>query len=238
VVASLDKLLVDQGVLGLDLLFDERLDDLRRTAGQLSLDHFAGGPVDGNEIPLPDGSAVDFHGAVSVVDVQRRTSHHAGFSHTPGDQGGVGGHPAAGGQDSFGGVHPVDVFGGGFDADENILLPLFGQFHGPFRVEDRDPAGRARSGIQTFGQELSGFDGFRLGLGVEDRRQKLIQGVGVDAGIAVFLSISFSPTISTAIRRAAKAVRFPLRVWSIQSFPCWMVNSMSCMSLKCFSSRW
>ncbi len=39
-----------------------------------------------------------------------------------------------------------------------------------------------------------------------------------------------SDTMSTAIRRAARPVRLPTRVWSIQSLPCSMVNSVSHMS--------
>ena len=40
----------------------------------------------------------------------------------------------------------------------------------------------------------------------------------------------FSPTMSTAILRAARPVRLPTRVWSIHSLPCSMVNSVSHMS--------
>ena len=36
--------------------------------------------------------------------------------------------------------------------------------------------------------------------------------------------------MSTAMRSAAAPVRLPTRVWSIQSFPCSMVNSVSHMS--------
>ena len=45
------------------------------------------------------------------------------------------------------------------------------------------------------------------------------------------LVIRPSSTMSQAIFTAALAVRLPVRVCSIQSRPCWMVNSMSCMSL-------
>ena len=45
---------------------------------------------------------------------------------------------------------------------------------------------------------------------------------------------SFS--ISMAMRRAAAAVRLPARVCSIHSLPCSMVNSMSHISRKWFSS--
>ncbi len=40
----------------------------------------------------------------------------------------------------------------------------------------------------------------------------------------------FWVVISTAIRSAAAPVRLPTRVWSIQSFPCSIVNSVSHMS--------
>ena len=39
-----------------------------------------------------------------------------------------------------------------------------------------------------------------------------------------------SSTMFTAIRKAASGVRLPTRVWSIQSLPSSMVNSMSHMS--------
>ena len=42
--------------------------------------------------------------------------------------------------------------------------------------------------------------------------------------------MSGSVVISTAMRSAARPVRLPVRVWSIQSLPCSMVNSVSSMS--------
>mmetsp|Transcript_14086 Transcript_14086/g.33213 ORF Transcript_14086/g.33213 Transcript_14086/m.33213 type:complete len:403 (+) Transcript_14086:829-2037(+) len=50
------------------------------------------------------------------------------------------------------------------------------------------------------------------------------------------LEISPSWNISTAMRMAAGPVRFPLRHCSMKRMPSWMVNSMSCMSLKWRSS--
>ena len=41
---------------------------------------------------------------------------------------------------------------------------------------------------------------------------------------------AFASSFSVAMRKAAAAVRFPTRVWSIQSLPRSIVNSMSCMS--------
>ncbi len=49
-------------------------------------------------------------------------------------------------------------------------------------------------------------------------------------------AMSPSSHISTAMRTAAAPLRFPVRVWSIHSRPSSIVNSMSCMSRKCFSS--
>ncbi len=43
--------------------------------------------------------------------------------------------------------------------------------------------------------------------------------------------ISFSSTISTAMRTPAKPVRLPLRHWSMYRTPFSIVNSMSCISL-------
>ena len=49
--------------------------------------------------------------------------------------------------------------------------------------------------------------------------------------------MSFSFTISQAMRTAATPVRLPLRVWSMKSLPFSTVNSKSCISRKCFSSE-
>ena len=46
-----------------------------------------------------------------------------------------------------------------------------------------------------------------------------------------------SSTRSTAIVTMARPVRLPERVCSTQSLPCWTVNSTSCISPKCSSSR-
>ena len=60
---------------------------------------------------------------------------------------------------------------------------------------------------------------------------------GSQRSTAVFSSISPSRSMSMAILTIAAPVRLPLRHWSIQSLPSWIVNSMSCMSLK-YCSRW
>src|ERR1041385_8821191 len=54
--------------------------------------------------------------------------------------------------------------------------------------------------------------------------------------MAVFQSINPSFSISIAKRTAARPVRLPLRVWSMNNLPSWIVNSKSWTSLKCASS--
>ena len=54
---------------------------------------------------------------------------------------------------------------------------------------------------------------------------------GLTRSKAVFLFISPSSTMSTAILMAAEPLRFPTRVCSIQRRPSCMVNSISCISL-------
>ena len=53
---------------------------------------------------------------------------------------------------------------------------------------------------------------------------------------AVAWLMSFSSSMSIAMLSAAVPVRLPTRHCSIQSLPSWIVNSMSSMSVKCFSS--
>mmetsp|Transcript_29085 Transcript_29085/g.81398 ORF Transcript_29085/g.81398 Transcript_29085/m.81398 type:complete len:301 (+) Transcript_29085:1433-2335(+) len=60
--------------------------------------------------------------------------------------------------------------------------------------------------------------------------------LGVTMSSDAPLSTRPSWTRSKATLTAARPVRFPLRVCSIQSLPSSMVNSMSCMSLKFFSN--
>ena len=59
---------------------------------------------------------------------------------------------------------------------------------------------------------------------------------GLTLNKASFFDIRRSSTMSVAIFIDAIPVLLPVLVWSIQSFLFSMVNSISCMSLKCFSS--
>ena len=56
------------------------------------------------------------------------------------------GHAAAGGDDALGGVHAVDVFGAGLDADEDDGFALGGAHLGFVGVEDGGAAGGTGAG--------------------------------------------------------------------------------------------
>ena len=64
------------------------------------------------------------HGAGGVIDAQRAGAGDAGLAHAARDHRGVRGHAAAGGEDAFGRVHAVDVFGRGFDPHQDDLLAV------------------------------------------------------------------------------------------------------------------
>ena len=135
-------------------------------------------------------------------------------------------HAAGAGEDAFGDVHAADVGRLGFAADEDDLLAagdaLLGFFGGEGDLADR----RARRGRQALGDARS-CSAFGSNVGCSSWSSD----AGSTRRIAVFSSISFSFTMSTAIFTAACAVRLPLRVCSMNSLPFSIVNSKSCTSL-------
>ena len=100
-------------------------------AGQLRLDHFdlagqhlAGGAVDGDEVAFFEALSAGRHGAGIVIDAQRACAGDAGLAHAARDHRRVRGHAAAGGEDAFGRVHAVNVFGRGFHPHQNDFLAV------------------------------------------------------------------------------------------------------------------
>ena len=79
-----------------------------------------------------------------VIDLDVAAAGHAAFAHAARHNRRVGGHAAAGGQDALGGVHAVDVFGRGFDADQDDLAAELGLCLGLVGGEDDLAGGRAR----------------------------------------------------------------------------------------------
>ena len=99
--------------------------------GELRLDHvdaagqhLAGRAVDGDEIAFLEALPAGAHGALGVVDAQRAGAGDAGLAHAARNHRGVRGHAAARGENAFGGVHAVDVFGRGFDPHQDDFLAV------------------------------------------------------------------------------------------------------------------
>jgi hypothetical protein len=110
-----------------------------------------------------------------VVDGEAAGAGYAGPAHAPGDDGGVAGHAASGGEDALGGVHPVDVFGTGLGADQDHLVAALGPILGSVGVEHRLARGCARRGRKALGDDVARRSG------IERRVQELVEGRRIDA---------------------------------------------------------
>ena len=132
----------------------------------------------------------------------------ARLAHPAGDDRGVRGHPAVRRQDAAGVDEPVDVVRRRLPADEEHVLPCAAPRLRDVGVEDDRTRGGAGRRVQARRDHVD------VGAGVDHRVQKLVELAGVDADDRLLREISPSPVISTAMRKAACAVRFPVRVWS------------------------
>ena len=148
----------------------------------------------------------------------------AGRTHAAGDNGGMARLATVAGQDALGGDHALQVVGVGLPTNQNDLVALVGARDGVIAREHDLAHGGTGAGVQTAGQRLVLLGGVKL------RVQELVELRGIDAAHGSSRVIRPSSTISIAMRRAAVAVRLPTRVWSIQSLPCSMVNSISHIS--------
>ena len=144
--------------------------------------HLPGRAVDGERVALFHRDTAGGHGLRAIIDAQRAGAGDAGLAHATRHHRGMRGHAAAGGEDSFRGVHAVDVLGRGLDADQDHLMPLaFEQLRVLGREHDL-AAGGARRRRQAGGDDLA----FRFG--IDGRMQKLVERGGIDAGHRLVLS--------------------------------------------------
>ena len=166
------------------------------------------------------------------VDVHVLRADDRALAHTARDDRGVARHAAARGQHGTRGDDSVKVLRRRFVAHENDLVAGGGALLGDVRIEHGDAARRARTRRQSGAQRR------RAHVGVDDRMQQLIELLRQQrAARRSVVSISPSSTMSVAMRTAAAAVRFPVRVCSRKRCPRSTVNSMSCMSRKWCSNR-
>ena len=155
---------------------------LREIAGQLRLQHrhradqhLAVGAVDGDHVTGLQRLPGRREGAGLVVDADGAGARHARLAHAAGNHRRVAGHAAAGGEDALGGVHAVDVFGAGLDADQDDRLALAGEALGLLRREHGFAAGGPRRCRETGGEHVA------LGLRVDGGVQELVERGRVDA---------------------------------------------------------
>ena len=155
-----------------------------------------------------------------------------------GHHGRMTGRPAVAGENAFGGDHAVDIVRLGFRADHDHRLPFLAPFLGGIGIKDGQAHGGARAGIDgLFDQPaVPRPRAWFLAAALNCGWSSMSTCSGLTRMMAFFLSIRPSSTISTAILMAARAVRLPSRVCSIQSLRFSIVNSTSCISRKWLSS--
>ena len=222
---------VGRAFLAIERLVDQDLDDLGRRRLDLAGEHLAARAVDGKEVALAVDLALHRQRALVIIDVQRAGAADANLAHLPGDERRVRADAAARGEDAFRREHAANVLRRGLLADEqHLALGRFG-----FRLV-RIKVDAAGGGAGTGGQP--GGDDFRVldRLAVEDGVSSWLSWSAGTRATASCQVISFSFTISQAMRTAATPVRLPLRVWSMKSLPFSTVNSKSCISWKWRSS--
>ena len=163
-----------------------------------------------------------------LVDLELAGADNRRLAHLATDDRGVRGHAAGGGENPLRHEHAVDVVGHGLAPHEDDRLALVA----PTRRRDRPrtpPARSRRRATPATPWSRSGSSSTR-----PDRSpgaSSWLSDSGSTSRTASFGEISFSATRSVAMTTAAKPVRLPLRVCSMNSRSSWMVNSKSWTSL-------
>ena len=157
--------------------FGEGAGELGVAGLDAALIHLAGGAVEGNPVALAEGDIAHLEGLGLGIDERVAAAGHAALAHAAGDDGGVAGHAAAGGEDALGADHAGDVFGGGLGAAEDDLLAELALGLGVLGGEDDGAGGDARGGGQAGGDDL----GLLLGQGVKDGVEELVELLGLHA---------------------------------------------------------
>ena len=143
--------------------------------------HLAGGAVDAHPIALVEDDVADGRGLGFFIHAQRAAAGDAAGAHAAGNNGRVGGHAAAGGQDALRMRHALDILRRGLQTDQNDLLAGLGSRGRLFGGEVHHAAGSARRSGQTHSDllRLLQRDGVKLRVqqGVELLRLHLEDGL-------------------------------------------------------------
>src|SRR5437867_2140996 len=84
------KVLISLALLAVEGLLNQHLDDFGRGSRDLARINFASRTVDGEEVSLLVGCAIDSHGFGDVIDLQRRCATNTYFPHLAGNERSVG----------------------------------------------------------------------------------------------------------------------------------------------------
>jgi len=166
-----------------------------------------------------------------VIDVEDGGAANADFAHLTGDEGGVRGHTAAGGDDALGGDHAAEILRGGLDAGEQDFFTLVGGLDAAIGVEIDLAAGRAGAGGQARGDGhgLANIGGVEHG---SEELFELVRRVAEDGGLPV--DELLLDHVDGELERGHGGAFAIARLEHVDLLV-WMVNSKSCTSLKCFS---
>ena len=185
---------------GLEVLVHPRRDERHRAR-----DDAPAAAVDRQHVSFGELAPVDHRR--SRLERERVAAGHGRLAHPACDDGRVGRHAAVRGQDAARPDEAVDVVRRRLPPHEDDVFPVAAALLGRVRVEDDAAGRRARRGVQALGDHL---DLGRRGRSSDGGAGRA--GRGRCATTASSREISPSAAMSTAIRSAAAAVRFPVRV--------------------------
>ena len=117
----------------------------------------AGGAVDGDPVALVVILAGEGEVLLFLVHGDLTAAGDAAGAHAARDDGSVGRHAAADGQDALCGSHALDVLGAGLKTDEDDLFAVGGPGLCVLGGEDNTAAGSARRGGQALADDLGGL---------------------------------------------------------------------------------
>ena len=165
-----------------------------------------GGAVDRDPVAFGDRRVADAEAPVFDVDVNVLAADDGALAHAARDDRGVARHPAARREHGARRDDAVKILRRRFVANENDPLAGRGALLGDVGIEHGDAA-RGAGARGEPGAERRGANA-----GVDHRMQQLVELFGRHALHRGRVSINPSSTMSVAMRTAAAAVRFPVRV--------------------------
>ncbi len=182
------ELAVVRRVLRVESLVQQDLNDFGRRGFDLAQVNGTGRAIDADPVAFAHDVVVDLHQTVLVVDLNVRATGHANLAALTSDQCSVRRHAAALGQDALGGLHALDILGGGLNANQDRLVAPLRDLLLDLVAEERHATGRrARTGGQALRHQAALSGRFLDCLGVEDRAQQEHYLTGLDAGDRGFL---------------------------------------------------